>query len=121
MYCTGAEPEHLQKAFDVNSSYQLPAKPTHDDLPRRLIDWDEAKAHLGKGEYYPDLFRFFQGELERLGWQEGLVKYLFEGSERSDDLLRRMFAGMRLLRPFLSSFDYESEDLDFELGEADRR
>lgn len=40
------------------------------------------------------MLRFFQNELERLGWQEGVKKYLFEGSERSDDLLRRMYAGM---------------------------
>lgn len=66
----------------------------HDDLPDKLGDWETAKKYLGHGEYYPDLFRFFRNETERLGWKETMGKYLFEGSERSDDLLRRMFSGV---------------------------
>ncbi|SPN97214.1 related to HypA-like protein [Cephalotrichum gorgonifer] len=99
LYGTGASPADIQAAYERNAEYQWDAKPTHNGLPDRLSDWDEAKKYLGRGDYYPDLFRFFQSELERLGWREGLVKYLFEGSERSDDLLRRMFAG--LLHPII--------------------
>lgn len=97
LYGTGATAEHIQRAYDVNASYQLPAKPPHNDLSGRLADWDAAKEYLGQQQYYPDLFRFFQGEIEKLGWKETMVKYLFEGSERSEDLLRRMFAGAYLI------------------------
>lgn len=93
LYGTGATAEHIQRAYDVNASYQLPAKPPHNGLSERLAEWDAAKEYLGQQQYYPDLFRFFQGEIEKLGWKETMVKYLFEGSERSEDLLRRMFAG----------------------------
>ncbi|MBE3041731.1 questin oxidase family protein [Candidatus Bathyarchaeota archaeon] len=94
LYSCGAEPPALRKAYDVNDFYQRHALKPHDDLAQRLIHWSEAQECLGQEKYYPDLLRFFQNELERLGWQEALLKYLFEGSERSDDLLRRMFAGM---------------------------
>jgi hypothetical protein len=32
--------------------------------------------------------------MDKLGWQEALKKHLFAGTERSDDMLQRMFAGM---------------------------
>ncbi|OTB05222.1 hypothetical protein M426DRAFT_320037 [Hypoxylon sp. CI-4A] len=93
LYGAGASPEDLQKAYDDNASYQRPVFETHEEVSQKLGDWETAKKHLGKEQYYPDFLAFFQGEIERLGWEEVLKEYLFKGDERSDDMFIRMFAG----------------------------
>ncbi|RYO73719.1 hypothetical protein DL766_009063 [Monosporascus sp. MC13-8B] len=97
LYGTGASPESLEKGYKVNEGYQRPAAPPHEELR----DWAEIKQYLGKEERYADFLAFFEGEIERLGgWEAVLREYLFKpGDERSEDLLVRMFAG--LLHPLM--------------------
>ncbi|RYP69759.1 hypothetical protein DL769_005190 [Monosporascus sp. CRB-8-3] len=92
LYGIGAPPESLEKAYKINEGYQRPAASPHEELR----DWAAVKQYLGKGEHYADFLAFFQGEIERLGgWEAVLREYLFkEGDERSDDLQVRMFAGL---------------------------
>jgi hypothetical protein len=51
------------------------------------------KTYLGKEKYYHDFLLFFQGEIEKSGWENVLNEYLFKGDERADDMLVRLFAG----------------------------
>ncbi|KAH7152447.1 hypothetical protein B0J13DRAFT_522738 [Dactylonectria estremocensis] len=100
LYGTGASTKDLQKAFDANVSYQLKAMEPRDQVVEQLSkDWSGAKNYVGKGRQYPSFLRFFQGEIERLGWQEVLMEYLFKDDERGRDLQSRLFGG--LLHPLI--------------------
>ncbi|KAI0834151.1 hypothetical protein F5Y06DRAFT_279493 [Hypoxylon sp. FL0890] len=94
LYGTGASPEQLQKAYDVNASYQRPPGGLHEEVLKELKNWEAAKKWLGKGEYYTDFLAFFQNEVDKLGWEKTLNEYLFKGDEKSEDMLVRMFAGL---------------------------
>ncbi|KAI1205932.1 uncharacterized protein F4807DRAFT_441007 [Annulohypoxylon truncatum] len=93
LYGTGARPEHLKKAYDVNASYQRPTMKLHQDVVEELQNWETAKKRVGKEQYYPDFLAFFQGEIDKLGWEAVLSEYLFGGDEKSEDMLIRMLAG----------------------------
>jgi hypothetical protein len=54
-------------------------------------DWSQ---YLGKGRNYATFFRFFQDEIERIGWQETLKEYLFKDDARGRDMQSRLFAGV---------------------------
>ncbi|KAI1103062.1 hypothetical protein F4804DRAFT_333649 [Jackrogersella minutella] len=93
LYGTGARPEHLKKAYDVNATYQRPTMKIHERVIKELQDWETAKKYVGKEQYYPDFLAFFQNEIDKIGWQEVLKKYMFGGDEKSEDMLVRMLAG----------------------------
>lgn len=93
LYGTGARPEHLQKAYEINASYQRPTMKLHEKVVKELKNWEEAKKHVGKEQYYPDFLAFFQNEIDKLGWEKVLSEYLFNGDEKSEDMLIRMVAG----------------------------
>ncbi|KPM38382.1 hypothetical protein AK830_g8198 [Neonectria ditissima] len=100
LYGTGASTNDLQKAWDANTSYQLKAMKPRDQVVEQLAnDWDGAKEHLGKGRQYSSFLRFFQGEIEKMGWKEVLLEYLFKDDERGRDLQSRLFGG--LLHPLI--------------------
>ena len=56
------------------------------------------KKYLGKEKYYHSFLVFFQGEMERKGWEAVLNEYLFAGDGKANNLLGRMYAGMSHLR-----------------------
>ncbi|KAK7403241.1 hypothetical protein QQX98_011013 [Neonectria punicea] len=100
LYGTGASTQDLQKAWDANTSYQLKAtKPREQVVEQLAKDWDGAKEHLGKGRQYSSFLRFFQEEIERIGWKEVFLEYLFKDDERGRDLQSRLFGG--LLHPLI--------------------
>ncbi|EWY99401.1 hypothetical protein FOCG_01290 [Fusarium oxysporum f. sp. radicis-lycopersici 26381] len=59
-------------------------------------DWSE---YLGKGRNYATFFRFFQDEIDRIGWQDTLKEYLFKDDARGRDMQSRLFAG--ILHPLI--------------------
>jgi hypothetical protein len=90
----------LQKAFDANKTYQLKAmKPRQDLVQEMKKDWDSAKDSVGKGRQYATFLNFFQNEIERVGYKEVLLEYLFKDDERGRDLQSRLFGG--LLHPLI--------------------
>ncbi|KAG9199417.1 hypothetical protein G6514_008482 [Epicoccum nigrum] len=52
------------------------------------------KLYLGNERYYRDFLLFFQKEIDKKGWPNVLKEYVFEGDERADDMLVRMFSGI---------------------------
>ncbi|KAI1414298.1 hypothetical protein F5Y13DRAFT_188398 [Hypoxylon sp. FL1857] len=94
LYGTGASAENLQKAYDVNATYQRPLVEVHKKVVEELKDWEAAKKFLGKEEYYTDFLVFFQNEIDKLGWEKTLSEYLFKGDEKSEDMLARLMAGL---------------------------
>ncbi|KAK3403534.1 hypothetical protein B0T20DRAFT_389181 [Sordaria brevicollis] len=97
LYGTSAPPSSLQKAYDVNATYQRPVLPSHQSVVSDLIqNWSkDAKKYLGKEEHYPDFLAFFKREIDlREGRYEEVVnEYLFKGTKEADDLLVRLYSG----------------------------
>ncbi|KAI2608531.1 uncharacterized protein GGS25DRAFT_490718 [Hypoxylon fragiforme] len=93
LYGTGASAETLRRGYAENSSYQKPAMKKHEKVIEELNDWEKAKSRLGKEQYYPDFLAFFQGEIDKFGWEKVLKEYLFKGDDTSEDMLIRMLAG----------------------------
>jgi hypothetical protein len=94
LYGTGATTDIITKAYDANTTYQLKAMKPKADVIDKLehgSDWSE---YLGKGRNYATFFRFFQDEIERIGWQDTLKEYLFKDDARGRDMQSRLFAGV---------------------------
>lgn len=51
------------------------------------------KKYLAKEKYYKSFLVFWQGEIEKKGWENVLNEYVFAGGEMADDLLTRFYAG----------------------------
>ncbi|KAK3501563.1 hypothetical protein B0T13DRAFT_397109 [Neurospora crassa] len=100
LYGTSAPSEALQKAYDVNASYQRPTLPEHKEVVSDLIqNWrDDAAKYLGKEEHYPDFLAFFKREMDSRGeggngYEEVVNEYLFAGTPEADNLLVRLYSG----------------------------
>ncbi|KAJ4395455.1 hypothetical protein N0V85_006551 [Neurospora sp. IMI 360204] len=97
LYGTSAPSEALQKAYDVNASYQRPVLPEHQEVVSDLIqNWKEdAAKYLGKEEYYPDFLAFFKREMDRHKgrYEEVVNEFLFSGTPEADNMLVRLYSG----------------------------
>ncbi|RKL14670.1 hypothetical protein BFJ68_g6226 [Fusarium oxysporum] len=99
LYGTGATTKDLDTAYNANKAYQLKAMKPKSDVVDKLehgSDWSE---YLGKGRNYATFFRFFQDEIDRIGWQDTLKEYLFKDDARGRDMQSRLFAG--ILHPLI--------------------
>ncbi|KAF4445168.1 hypothetical protein FACUT_137 [Fusarium acutatum] len=99
LYGTGATTKDLDTAYNANKTYQLKAmkpKPDGVDKLEHGSDWSD---YLGKGRNYATFFRFFQDEIERIGWQDVLKEYLLKDDARGRDMQSRLFAG--ILHPLI--------------------
>ncbi|KAF4998487.1 hypothetical protein FGRMN_3106 [Fusarium graminum] len=94
LYGTGATTKILDAAYDTNKTYQLKAMKPKADIIGKLEHSSDWSAYLGKGRNYATFFRFFQDEIERIGWQETLKEYLFKDDARGRDMQSRLFAGV---------------------------
>ncbi|KAM3436175.1 hypothetical protein MY4824_004480 [Beauveria thailandica] len=97
LYGTGATPEDIQRGYDNNISYQLKRNEQGEEVQSALRDnFDEAaKEFFGRGRYYGNFIRFYQEEIEKLGWQETVLKYLIHNEQN----FTRLFSG--LLHPYI--------------------
>ncbi|KAM3499988.1 hypothetical protein MY11210_009561, partial [Beauveria gryllotalpidicola] len=97
LYGTGATPEVMQRDYDNNKSYQLKRNEQGEEVQSALRDnYDEAaKEFFGRGRYYGNFLRFYQEEIEKLGWQKTVLKYLINNEQN----FTRLFSG--LLHPYI--------------------
>lgn len=113
IFALGATPEQLQQAYDENVGYQRPLGKVDQGLIEAWVDEEDVggvdgdqdvtqvkgkvqgkwKECLGKGKYFHDFEEYFQRRIEEKGWREVVREGLFAGTERSEDLLIRMFGG----------------------------
>ncbi|KAF1830521.1 hypothetical protein BDW02DRAFT_572926 [Decorospora gaudefroyi] len=93
LFALNASPEELQKAYDVNVSYQRPPEPLKESIVDDMHDPERFKTYLGQEEYYHDFLVYYQKEIDKNGWQDTLHKHLFAETEQADDMLVRMYAG----------------------------
>ncbi|KAF4959830.1 hypothetical protein FGADI_1333 [Fusarium gaditjirri] len=99
LYGTGATTKDLDTAYNANKTYQLKAMKPKSDVVDKLEHGSDWSQYLGKGRNYATFFRFFQDEIERIGWQDSLKEYLFKDDARSRDMQSRLFAG--ILHPLI--------------------
>lgn len=93
IYSLGADPDTIQRQYDLNKGYQRPAV----DLEASVVDDMHDPAHFGKylgdEKYYADFLDFFRAEMQRKGWRDVLQEYLFARTPQAEDMLTRCFAG----------------------------
>ncbi|KAF4464071.1 hypothetical protein FALBO_9102 [Fusarium albosuccineum] len=99
LYGTGASAKDMQTAYNANTGYQHKAMKPKQDIVEKLEHGSDWSPYLGLGRNYPTFLRFFQDEIERIGWQEVLNEYLFKTDERGLDMQSRLFGG--LLHPLI--------------------
>lgn len=93
LYGLGAPTSIIERGYADNANYQRPAITNGDIQVENLQDPKMFAKYLGRENYYHSYLVFFQGEMEKKGWEAVLKEYLFSGDERSDDLLGRLYAG----------------------------
>lgn len=94
LWAFGASPETMIFHKKNNENYQI--------LPRKFVDeptvaemaTDEGiRKYRGSLDHFLDFTTFFEREIDRLGYQAVLQKYMVGGSEIADDILGRMYHG----------------------------
>lgn len=92
-YGVGAPASSIQKAWDTNSSYQKPRLASNPQIVESLSQSEGFLKHLGNMSRTGDYLDFFTAELEKRGVEETLKEYLFSGTEVSEAMFGRLFAG----------------------------
>lgn len=93
LFALNATPAEIQKAYDNNVSYQRPTLPLDRSIVHNMRDPEQFNKYLGREKYYTDFLVFFQEEISKKGWESVLIEYVFNGDEKADDMLVRMFGG----------------------------
>ncbi|KAJ5346003.1 hypothetical protein N7452_004007, partial [Penicillium brevicompactum] len=94
IYALGATPEQIRAAYQGNTGYQRPVRPTDQEVVLSMRDKVKFKEYLGKEKHYPNYLAFFQQELDKKGTGDVLKEYVFAGDERAEDMLCRVFGGL---------------------------
>ncbi|KAL8793120.1 MAG: hypothetical protein Q9195_004326 [Heterodermia aff. obscurata] len=93
LYALGASPEQIQSHYDNHKSYQRPPQPIDDKVVQNLSDYEKFQQYLGDEKYYHDYLVFFQGEIDKKGYEKVIHEYLLEGDARANDMLCRLYGG----------------------------
>ena len=96
VFALGATPGQIQKHYNNNKTAQRPQQTLHNGVVEDLHDPNKYQKYLEKGEYYYDYLIYFQGEIDKKGYQEVINEYLLKGDERANGMLVRMFSGMSM-------------------------
>ena len=62
-----------------------------------LSDYKKYQQYLGNEKYYRDYLVFFQGEIDKKGYEKVINEYLLQGDDRAEDMLCRLYAGKQSL------------------------
>ncbi len=93
LYALGSSPDDIQRQYAPNKAMQRPQQPANDSVMKDLRDYKKFHDYLGNEKYYHDYLLFFQGEIEKKGYEEVINEYCLKGDERADDMLVRLHAG----------------------------
>ncbi|KAH8434288.1 questin oxidase family protein [Aspergillus melleus] len=93
IWALGANPSTIRSQHDRNSLYQRQAMVIQDSVVKDMADPAVYKRCLGREENFLNYCRFFEDEINRIGYQAVLQKYLVDGSEIADDMLCRIYMG----------------------------
>ncbi|OQD63897.1 hypothetical protein PENPOL_c008G00514 [Penicillium polonicum] len=93
VWALGGKPETIRSQHDRNSLYQREAFTIQDTLVNDLSDPLVFKRCLGREENFMNFCRFFEHEINRIGYQAVIQKYLVNGTALADDILCRIYMG----------------------------
>ena len=78
-----------------NTTYQLvPPKFPDETTVRKMADPEEVKNFIGKEEHFLDFCEFFEQEIERLGYEDVLQKYLVGDNDIARNIFPRIYHGV---------------------------
>lgn len=92
-YALNASTKDLQYHFDSNQSYQRPQGSYDQSTVSKMQDPAEFIKLLGDEGHYKDFLQLFRNEIDSLGWQAVVNKYVFADNEVSSKMLPLIFAG----------------------------
>lgn len=55
------------------------------------------KKYRGYGRHYTHFLRYYQEEIDKLGWKPTVLKHVFGNNEESRDLFHRLFSGQYMI------------------------
>jgi hypothetical protein len=93
IWALGASPETIRSQHDRNSLYQRGAMEIQSTLVEDMTEPSVFKRCLGREENFLNFCLFFEKEIDRIGYQAVLQKYLVGGSVVADDILCRIYMG----------------------------
>ena len=97
LYALGASSDVIQKQYERNKSYQRPPEPVDRSILENMHDPTKFHGYLGNEKYYHDFLVYFQGEIDKMGYERVINEYLLKDDERANDLLVRTYAGMHCI------------------------
>ncbi|PGH11913.1 hypothetical protein AJ79_04605 [Helicocarpus griseus UAMH5409] len=98
-YALGAAPDSIQKAYDRNSTYQLPSRAYDEAIVRELGSKDGFNRYAEKRDQYPHYLAFFQRQIDARGIAPVVNEYIFGDDKTAEDMFVRLFGG--LIHPFI--------------------
>jgi len=93
VYALAASPEEIQQHFKSNQSYQRPLGSYDEGAVTKMQDPAEFVKLLGDGRQYKNFLHFFKGEIDNMGWQAAVNRYVFSDDELAKKMLPLVFAG----------------------------
>lgn len=93
LYSLGASPDEVQTSYEINERYQKKMIVHSAAEAEKLNDPENFKRCLGNHKNYNDFLKFFTKELATKSIPQAVNEFVFDGSERADDMLARMFGG----------------------------
>ena len=94
LWALGASPEQINKHAERNMKCALPPpKPADEATVAGLSDMKNLEKTIGQEECYQDLIVFFEREIERLGVEPTLQRYLLGDGEFARSIYPRLYHG----------------------------
>ncbi|KAH8698367.1 hypothetical protein BGW36DRAFT_426077 [Talaromyces proteolyticus] len=108
LWALGADEETMIFHKKNNENYQLlPRKFPEESIIEEMKTEKGFRKYRGSQDHFLDYVTFFEREIDELGYQEVLQKYVVGGGEIADDILARMYHG------YVHSLMYLGQGLEF--------
>lgn len=92
-YALAASPEDLRRHFDSNASYQRPLGTFDQVVVTNMQDPAKFIGYLGDEDQYKNFVQFFRTQIDELGWQQVVNKFVLAESDIANKMLPLVFAG----------------------------
>lgn len=109
LWALGANPETLRSQHNRNALYQRGSMSIQDSLVLDMADPKVFKRCLAREENFRNFERFFLSQINEIGYEQVMQKYLFDESEVANDILCRMYMGMSTEIPKAICIDIEQD------------
>jgi len=86
LYDFGASSSRLKATYEHEHYYQRPPPELHEEVLQDLNDESKWSEYIGQAKHYSDFLAFFTKEIQELGWQEAVKKWLLRGTPVTERL-----------------------------------